>query len=64
MFCYDSEQRKRGENMDRKSVLEEQIRELQKLQDKNINSDSKALDIKIDNAIKLSEQIARLTERI
>jgi hypothetical protein len=50
--------------MDRKSVLEEQIRELQKLQDKNINSDNRPLDSKIDNAIKISGQIAQLSERI
>jgi hypothetical protein len=45
--------------MDYKAVLQEQIRELQKLQDKNINSGS-CLETKIDKAIKIAEQIRKI----
>ena len=49
--------------MDIKSVLQEQIRELQKLQDENINSKF-SLDYRIDNAIKLSTQICALCKEV
>lgn len=49
--------------MDIKSVLQEQIRELQKLQDENINS-KYSLDDRIDNAIKLSTQICALCKEV
>ncbi|HZK83334.1 MAG TPA: hypothetical protein VFC58_01380 [Desulfosporosinus sp.] len=47
--------------MDYKAVLQEQIRELQNLQDKNIRSDG-PLGLKIDNAIKLADQIKKIVE--
>ena len=47
--------------MDYKAVLQEQIRELQNLQDKNIRSDG-PLELKIDNAIKLADQIKEIVE--
>ena len=45
--------------MDYKSVLQEQIRELQKLQDENINADI-GMSVKIDNATKVAEQIRKI----
>jgi hypothetical protein len=47
--------------MDYKSVLQEQIRELQKLQDENVKSNVQ-VSVKVDNAVKIAEQIRKIVE--
>ena len=47
--------------MDYKSVLQEQVRELQKLQDENVKSGI-SVSAKIENAIAIAEQIRKIVE--
>lgn len=51
--------RKEGKKMNYKSVIEEQIRELQKLQDQNIRS-AAPINHVIENAVKIAEQIRKI----
>jgi len=45
--------------VDYKSVLQEQIRELQKLQDENVKSNDR-VSTKIQNAVVIAEQIRKI----
>jgi len=46
--------------MDYKSVLQEQVRELQRLQDENLKLDNGVSPIKVQNAVTIVNQILRI----